>query len=218
MSAKLCTGALMAVLAAAPAGGRAAAADGKPAPAPQPDVRAALAPKARDAFDKLLTADRFESSTVGEGGSLSRHAAAVRALIREREAPAAFQALYDRGSVVARLYALTAFWYLRPDDFAGLVRDVRARDGAIRVKTQTGCEVSEETVAELLERRAPDVLRLKPGSSIYAVMCPRLRNHKSYTTDIIGGAVPIDIVEGSTIQNARCAHPPPLPDYLKPRR
>jgi len=180
-----------------------------------PDVRASLTPKAREAFDDLMTAKRFESSAVGDGGALSHSAAAVRTLIREREAPAAFQALYDRGSAVTRLYALAAFWYLRPGDFVALVREVRQRDGDATIETETGCIISREKVADLLEKRTRDVVRLKPGTGAYAFMCGMKR--KSFTNDVIGGAVPIDVVEGGRIHLAKCAHPPPLPDYLKPR-
>jgi hypothetical protein len=182
-----------------------------------PDVRTSLAPKARAAFDSLMTAKTFESSAVGEGGALSRNAAAVRTLIREREAPAAFQALYDRGTTVTRLYALAAFWYLRPGEFTALAREVRQRDGDRTVETRSGCIGGREKVAELLEQRARDVVRLQPGTGLYAFMCATLKQ-KSFTDDVIGGRVPIDIVEGGTIETRRCAHPPPLPDYLKPRR
>jgi hypothetical protein len=211
-------GVLVAALATIPAGARDVAAGGDAAPPPESEVRAVLSPKARDAFDKLMTADRFESAAVGDGGSLSTYAAAVRTLVRERDAPAVFQALYDRGSVVARLYALAAFWYLRPGEFVALVRDTRARDGATRVTTQNGCLIGEETVAKLLESGARNAVRLTPGSGLYAFMCPLVRSKKGVTSDIIGGAVPIDIVEGRPIEAARCKHPPPLPDYLKPRR
>ena len=181
-----------------------------------PDIRMALAPKAREAFDSLMTAKRFESARVGEGASLSSYAAAVRTLNREREAPAAFQALYDRGSAVTRLYALAAFWYLRPGDFAGLVREVGRRDGDRTIEAERGCIIFREKVADLLDKRTRDVVRLKPGTGVYAFMCA-MRKRGAYTDDILGGAVPIDIVEGSHIENAKCAHPPPLPDYLKPR-
>jgi hypothetical protein len=194
----------------------AAASPGRAADA-GPDVRTALAPKAREAFDSLMTAKRFESSRVGEGGTLSHYAAAVRTLIREQEAPAAFQALYERGSPVTRLYALAAFWYLRPGEFGTLVRDVRQRDGNATIETQRGCIILDDKVGDLLERRSRDVVRLQPGTGLYAFMCA-MRKRKSFTDDVIGGAVPIDIVEGGGIQDAKCAHPPPLPDYLKPRR
>ena len=182
-----------------------------------PDVRAALAPKARAAFDTLMTARQFESSAIGDGGSLSRYAAAVRTLIREREAPAAFQTLYDRGSAVTRLYALAAFWYLRPGEFPALVGEVRQRDGNATIETQHGCIGGREKVIDLLEKRSRDVVRLQPGTGLYAFACA-MRKRTSFTVDVIGGAVPIDVVEGGTTQDAKCAHPPPLPDYLKPRR
>jgi len=182
-----------------------------------PDVRASLAPKARAAFDTLMTAKQFESSAVGDGGSLSGYAAAVRTLIREREAPAAFQTLYERGSAITRLYALAAFWYLRPGEFPGLACEVRQRDGNTTIETQHGCIGGREKVADLLENGARNVVRLQPGTGLYAFACAMLKR-RSFTTDVVGGAVPIDVVEGGIIENAKCAHPPPLPDYLKPRR
>lgn len=181
-----------------------------------PDVLASLTPKGREAFNDLMTAKRFESSAVGEGGTLSHYAAAVRTLIREREAPAAFQALYARGSAITRLYALAAFWYLRPGEFAALVREVRQRDGDVTIEAQRGCIIFREKVADLLERRTRDVVRLQPGTGLYAFACA-MRKRTSFTADVVGGAVPIDVVEGGTTEDRKCAHPPPLPDHLKPR-
>jgi hypothetical protein len=196
-----------------------AAVGARPARAADPafDVRGSLAPKAREAFDLLLAAPRFESAYVGEGGSLSRYAAAVRTLIREREAPAAFQILYERGSAAAALYALAAFWYLRPGDFPALVEGVRARHGTTQLQIQMGCIGGRDAVATLLERPAPRrPFRLSPGTGRYAFMCA-MRKGGSYTDDFVGGGYPIQIVEGTMIEDRRCAHPPPLPDYLKPR-
>ena len=183
---------------------------------PAPDAPPVLAPKTRAAFDTLMAAKRFETAHVGEDARLSNYAAAVRTLIHERNAPALFQTLYDRGSAVTRLYALAAFWYLRPGQFPALVEAVRERDGRTRIPTQSGCIGSEESVAELLEKRSRDAVRLRPGTDLYTFMCATPKRGP-YTVDFTGGAIPIDIVEGNTIIATRCAHPPPLPDHLKPR-
>jgi hypothetical protein len=182
-----------------------------------PDVRASLSPQARAAFDLLMAAKRFEGAAVGEGGKPSEGARAVRTLIKEREAPAAFQAIYDRGTVPGALYALAAFWYLRPGDYPELLQSVRARHGGQEVETLFGCIGGKHSVGELLERKDRDVVRLRPGTAVYGLMCPPGKR-RSFTEDFAGGAIPIQIVEGGIIEDRRCAHPPPLPDYLKPRR
>src|SRR5262245_44016190 len=111
-------------LALATDAGRAAGADRAK---PLRDVRAALDPAGLAAFERLFAATRFESAEVSEDAHLSDKAAAVRTLIRRPAALAAFQVLYDHGSTVGRLYALTAFWYLRPRDFPALVDAVRVQ-------------------------------------------------------------------------------------------
>ena len=199
---------LAAFVAAPPA---AVAADGRA------DARASLSPKARAAFDLLMASKRFEGAAVGEGGKASEGARAVRTLIKDREAPAAFQAIYDRGTVPGALYALAAFWYLRPGDYPALLQSVRARHGGQEVETVFGCIGGKHTVGELLERKDRDVVRLRPGTDLYGFMCPPGKR-KSFTEDFAGGAIPIQIVEGEIVEDRRCAHPPPLPDYLKPRR
>jgi len=194
-----------------------AATGGPPPAAGAADARGALSSKARAAFDILVKAGRFESSHVNEGGELSRYARAVRTLIREREAPAAFQALYDNGTPVAALYALAAFWYLRPDEFPSLLRRVRERYGARTIETQSGCIGVKQKVDELLESRERNAVRLPPGSGRTALFCATTKL-KSFNEDFMGGGTPIDIVEEGPAPIPNCAHPPPLPDYLKPRR
>ena len=192
------------------------AADPRPVPAQSVrDVRRSLTPGARKAFDLLLRAQRFESASVNEGGELSTPARAVRRLVRDRRAMEAFRALFDRGTTVSRLYALTAFWYLRPQEFASLVKVVQARDGNQVVLTQAGCIEEEASVTELLDSRS-NAVRLPPGTGLYAFMC-RQNVETTFYSDIAGGAVPIEIVEGESIRPDLCAHSPPLPQYLRPR-
>jgi len=194
-----------------------AAAPGAPPAAVGSDARAALSPKARAAFDTLMRAGTFETSHVHEGGELSKNAASVLTLIREREAPAAFQALYDNGTPVAALYALTAFWYLRPDDFPALLRRVRERYGARTVDTLSGCIGDTQKVGDLLESHKRSALRLPPGSGRAALLCATAKL-KGFNVDFVGGGIPVDIVEEEPKPIGNCAHPELLPDYLKPRR
>jgi len=180
------------------------------------DVRAALSPEARAAFDQLLRTRIFASANVGESGERSENAAAVQTLIRERAAPAAFQALYDSGSPIAALYALTAFWYLRPTEFLAYVRQVHERYGERKIDTLQGCIRSRELVGDLLESKRGGV-RLASGTGLYRWSCGKRKGSKFFF-DFASGTFPITIVEGGTIENRLCAHPPPLPEYLKPRR
>jgi hypothetical protein len=110
------------------------------------------------------------------------------------------------------LYALAAFWYLRPDDYPALWQSLRARQGGAQVETEFGCIGGKRAVGELLERKDRDVVRLRSGTGLYGFMCPPGKR-KSYTEDFAGGAIPIQIVEGGIIDDRRCAHPPPPPDY-----
>jgi hypothetical protein len=190
------------------------AADPSPAQSVR-DVRRLLKPEARKAFDLLLRADTFESAHVSEGGELSRSARAVRKLIRDPRAPQAFQVLFDRGTTVGRLYALTAFWYLRPHEFSSLVAVVQAQAGNEVVATRSGCDGGQRPVRELLHDKS-NPAPLQPGTGQYAFVC-RLPPGTTFFSDIAGGVVPIDIVEGGSIRPDLCANPPPLPKYLQPR-
>jgi hypothetical protein len=178
------------------------------------DARAALRRKARSAFDTLRNATTFESEHVSYSGSLSRNAAALRTLIRDPKASQAFQALYDHGSPVSRIYALAAFWYLRPPEFEALSVKLKNQLGTQKIETLHGCIGGSESASVLLESRA-DAVRMPPGSSKYDVLCPVLRG--GFTGDFVGGFMPVSLLEGATIKEELCKRKPPLPDYLKPR-
>jgi len=182
---------------------------------PPDQARSSLSPEARIAFDRLLHATQFESDRIGDAGELSENAAAVRKLIRDPSAPQAFQSLFDHGSVISRLYALTAFWYLRPPDFLKLVEVVDSTDGRTRVTTQVGCIIAEDQVSKMLKTSGANAVRLQPGAGLYDFMCGR--RPSPYHTDFVGGAVPIEIVEGTEIMDKDCKTPPPRPWYLRPR-
>ena len=176
-------------------------------------AREALSAEARPAFETLRNATVYESEKVGEAGSLSKNAEAVRAVIREPKAPLAFQALFDHATPTARIYALAAFWYLRPADFQSLVAKLRQELGTQKVETLHGCKGGTDSVAEILDP-VPGAVQAKPGSSTYDLLC---KHRDSFTADFAGGFDPISIVEGTTLDEKRCAKKPPLADYLKPR-
>jgi hypothetical protein len=58
-------------------------------------------------------------------------------------------------------------------------------------------------------------VRLSPGADLYDFMCALRPDY--FNTDFMGGATPIEIVEGSTISTSDCQARPPRPWYLKPR-
>ena len=176
-----------------------------------------LSAPGKRAFDRLLGAKWFQGAAIGRGGRLSPNAAAVRALIKEKNADAAFQLLFDRAATVGKLYALTAFWYLRPTEFQGMVAEVRKAHAAESVPTMFGCEDGQRTVGDLLQRHGPNAVRLAPGTELYQWACGSARQ-TSFEADISGGMLPIEIVEGTLWTPGRRAHPPPKPSYLTPRR
>jgi len=180
-----------------------------------PPVPPSLGAKAQMAFELLSRADTYETEHVGEGGGLSRNAEAVRTLIREPAAPLAFQALFDHGGPVTRLYALAAFWYLRPVDFPALVELVRTQDGEREIKTRSGCIGGTQKVRALLVSNRKDRFQFKPGTRMLDALCNFHRS--SFSADIAGGFAPISIVEGSTYSQKDCRQPSPRPAYLSPR-
>jgi hypothetical protein len=132
-------------------------------------------------------------------------------------APAAFEELYDHATSAGRLYALAAFWYLRPAEFPTLVESLRSRRGAHEVETQSGCMVSSSTVAKVLERDPRVTNQLRSGSGAYELTCS-VPTGKTFSVDFVGGGLPIEIVQGAEMDADACRRqPPPLPPYLLPR-
>ncbi len=179
-------------------------------------VRRRLSVGGQEAFDAILKARVFGGDAVGYSGRLSAGAAAVRRLIREPEALEAFDTIFDHGGVVGQLYALCAFWYLRPAEFPALVRKVQVTQGETLIDQQGGCIKEAVSVREFLTANGEGLVRLAPGSSRWDLMCPLTDGTSTF--DIVGGAVPISIVQDSWIQADECDEPrPPLPEHLRRR-
>lgn len=185
------------------------------------EIRAQVRPEARSAFDTLLLADEFDSSNIGIADQLSPNAAAVRTLIRDPAAVPAFEAFWERGGPVSRLYALAAFWYLRPSDYPARMSALRDRYGRDTLRTMRGCIGGRRTVEDLLGMDFHHPFRLAPGTDLYEYKCPKRRDIDRF--DFASGSVPINIVEGEVtheegeVMRETCLQSRRRPEFLQPR-
>lgn len=167
---------------------------------PHAEVLALLEGDAREAFMRLADSDTFTSSHVGVGGLLSRDVAALRLLVRHPNAQVAIDALWRGENRVARLYALAGFWYLRPGEYRAALESLRGDE--TRVDAQSGCMLSESTVARQLGARSDETL--VPGSDAYDVSCTSTIAAPAWTME--NGRRPIELIEGS-LSPAVCRRP-----------
>ncbi len=145
----------------------------------------------------------FESAYVGAGGSLSGNAAALRILVRHPKAQEIFDALWNSTNDVARLYALAAFWYLRPDDFAAAAAQLR--NDETEVDTLNGCIETTQKVSEIvIGDCAASGARLPIGTGAPEMFCLGL----PICDGVIGGEPSIEPIEDASLRCLDCKRNP----------
>ena len=106
----------------------------------------------KKAYGTLKTAPFFAIGAVGEGGEISAGERAYRALLQQKQAVAAFEALLrDKNArVEGRLYALLG---LRTRDRAAFARHLTPfLSSKAMASTMSGCMASDEPVAAVAKR------------------------------------------------------------------
>jgi hypothetical protein len=176
--------------------------------APSPDATPPSIPialtdaDARSAFAMLARAERYEDTYVGPGGSLSTPVAALRRLVHEPNALAIVDELYGAGTIVGRLYALNALWFLSAERFEQ-ARAELDEQGDREIETLSGCQGALRTVHDVL--RMPCRVRtptLAPGAS----RCDLervLSSRRSFCSGIASGADAISMLSAG---GDRCGH------------
>jgi hypothetical protein len=145
-----------------------------------------LSEKARAAYERLRTAERFEESFVGIAGQPSELVAALRILRADSAADAAFKSLLETATAAGQLYALCGIYFTDPESFPSMIESFRERKDPVML--QSGCLIFGTPFADILESKSPGAVRLAgPSASLSAW---RREHPDSPKLDIIGGGYP----------------------------
>ena len=167
-----------------------------PDAAPSPPVASVdaldLSPIGRESFDRLLAARRFTDDAIYDGGITPNEVRALRYLLREERAAAAFALLERDATLPGRLFALCG---LHTTDRARFdARVGHYRDSSETIEFQTGCSlILDQRVGELVERPAERAVRLAPNETNREHLA---RREGSVGYDIVGGGFPNLFAQG----------------------
>ncbi len=138
------------------------------------------------AYQTVKQADTFCDSVVGFAGTTPEVVGAFRDLLAQKNADAAFKSLLKEATLPGQLYGLCGLWFTDQAAFKVQVARYRAMTG--KVKTQMGCIIDLDPIAELVESTSPDAIRLLgPQDTMKAWFA---RNPKGGRSDIAGGYWP----------------------------
>jgi hypothetical protein len=144
----------------------------------------------KKAYDTLVVAKRFEDVAIGYAGDLSVLVKAFRELLKQPQADVAFKSLLKEATLPGQLYALCGVYYTDHSFFLTVIKDYKNRSDY--VMTLFGCLGGDIPVSEIVESKAPNVVRL---SSPKQTISEWLRKNqavtkKGYFLDIVGGGYP----------------------------
>ena len=115
-----------------------------------------------EAFDVLAAAGCFSDTHVGYAGKTPDEVKAFRTIIQSDNADALFKKILKEGTMAAQLYALCGLYYTDPAFFKEKVEKYKTLDDT--VATMMGCTLSVDSVADLVEKDAPNVVRLESNT------------------------------------------------------
>lgn len=143
----------------------------------------------RQAFQILLTTERFTDAAIGYAGITPLEVRAWRRLIDQPRAAQLFATLLDHARLGGRLYALCGLFYTDPARFE---REVDALAGSkATVEFMSGCEIDpEQPVAELVRAGGDHVVRLDSRDQTTKAWIAAHGVTTPYTLDIAGGGYP----------------------------
>jgi hypothetical protein len=111
-----------------------------------------LSPAASAAYQRLLHAERFADSMVGEDGGLPPEALDLRLVVQEDPTGNACAELFHTASTGGRLFALCGLWWRDSARFQKGVQELRGSRELITF--HTGCEIlTDMPVGELVQQR-----------------------------------------------------------------
>ena len=151
-------------------------------PAPTVFVAVERAPLDADAATRfLIGATVFEDVAISYDGHESDGARAWRVVFADEDAAARFRRIADEGSAVGKLYAAIGLRTHDDDAYDELIA-VLAGDPA-RVTAQFGCSTLSLPIADLIESKEANAVRLTDGEDLNAWLAA----HGSGDLDIVGG-------------------------------
>lgn len=142
------------------------------------------------AYQQVKKAEMFEDAHVGFSGKTPEVVWAFRDLLAEKNADAAFKALLQEATLPGQLYALCGLWFTDPAEFKRQVAHYRAMPG--NVKTMSGCDISEDSIAKFVESQHPKAIRLRGPQDTMKAWWARNRNAEG-RSDIAGGYWPSEL-------------------------
>lgn len=142
------------------------------------------------AYQTLLTANQFEDNAIGYAAQPSKLVEAYRILLKEAASDGAFKSLLEKATPAGQLYALCGIYFTDHTFFLTVIEKHRARSDYVQV--QFGCIGFRMRASEIVEVKAPNVVRLiSPRQPIAAWRKNNSEVSKNgYQLDIIGGGYP----------------------------
>lgn len=139
-------------------------------------------------YEVIKNAPEFCATAVGVAGSTPAVVYAFRDLIADPAADAAFKSLLTEAKLPGQLYALCGLWFTDPLAFKTEVEKFRSMKGEVRMVD--GCEIAPQRVSELVESKAPGVVRLKDNKQTILAWSRERKSPGPTSYDIVGGAWP----------------------------
>ena len=109
-----------------------------------------LSIEGKQAYGVLLKERMFEGGAVGYAGITPPAVIALRTLLIEKNAAAAFRSLLTRATLAGQLYALCGLYFADPMRLLIEVQPYRALK--VRVLTMGGCVIGVETADKIIEQ------------------------------------------------------------------
>ena len=144
----------------------------------------------KKAYDTLVVAKRFEGVAIGIDGHDSELVKAYRELLKQPLADEAFKSLLKKATLPGQLYALCGVYYTDHSFFLTVIEEYKNRGDYVEV--MFGCLGGGMPVSEIVESKAPNVVRLSsPKQPISEWLRKNLAvTNKGYLLDIVGGGYP----------------------------
>lgn len=144
-----------------------------------------LSPDGQKAYEMLLKAERFEQGAVGYAGTPSRFIESFNTLLKEKSADGAFKSLLREAGTAGKLYALCGIYFTDYESFRKEIK--KYAESGESVQTMSGCLISDEKVAKIVELNAANVAIIKPSQTIEEFW---KTNRGGYELDIAHGGFP----------------------------
>jgi hypothetical protein len=144
----------------------------------------------KKAYDTLVVAKRFEGGAIGIDGHDSMLVKAYRELLKQPQADVAFKSLLKEATLPGQLYALCGVYYTDHSFFLTVIEEYKNRGDHVEV--MFGCLGGGMPVSEIVESKAPNVVRLSSPKQWISKWLRKILGvtREGYLLDIVGGGYP----------------------------